>query len=799
MKHILTFFAFVFVIAYAKAQVGINTDTPDPKSILDIQSTDKGILVPRMTETQRDAIDPAPNGLMVYNLTTKSLSLRIEGQWVDLNNVVSIPQKQFALVDYAQIDLPEGGGTAEVESNVKFTRIAVAPNSLMFDSGANLLTVGGSGTVNRITFNQAGKYLIRISGKFTKKTNGSDGAAYNRNLRGRLILKKNDCSPTTTNNEFLDTWFHLSNGTNAANDKINYAIVDMAAGDFICLNAKKDIMSTTASATGLGRFNNVLIEVEKLAIQASMSLNCSGTIHAGTLTENITASGVSTTIPYTGGNGQAYSSSTAYSTGVTGLTATLAAGTLNVGSGNLVFNITGTPTSSGTASFTVNIAGQSCTFTREVLSLPIPPINYRFGASTSDASRAVLQTSDGGYLIGAHVTGTLASGDVTETGRGGIDFWFLKIDATGTKQWDKRFGGTLGDMLEEVQETSDGGFIITGWIYAGGGDVSGTVQGERAMWVLKLDASGNKVWDKVLDGPGQDYGFSIQQLSDGGYIVGGYTMSSASGDVTNTNHGGSDFWIVKLDASGSKQWDKLYGGIGSESLINLTKTSDGGYIAVGEQEGSASGDVTGTNQGGSDCWILKLDASGNKQWDKLYGGSGGDDSQIILQAPDGGYFVGGYSSSVSAPGEVNPSNNGLTDFWLMKLDASGNKVWSKLYGGIGNELMNDMVLTSDGGVVMSGYTSSSASGDVSGTSKGGNDYWILKVDASGNVVWDKLYGGSANENVRVMISQTSFGGFIVSGTSVTASAGTGDQVGLTSRGGNDIWVILLDSEGNLIE
>ncbi|SMC63130.1 T9SS C-terminal target domain-containing protein [Moheibacter sediminis] len=428
-----------------------------------------------------------------------------------------------------------------------------------------------------------------------------------------------------------------------------------------------------------------------------------------------------------------------------------------------------------------------------------PPINYRLGGSDMDRAYSVIQTTDGGYIVVGESRSS-ASGDVSGTNKGFTDSWIVKLDASGDIEWDKLYGGNGSESAWSIQQTTDGGYIIGGnSSSSASGNVSGAGKGNDDYWILKLDASGNIVWDKLYGGSGTESFTSIRQTTDGGYIVTGSTNSSNSGDVNATNKGVRDAWIVKLDASGNIDWKKLYGGSGNESVNSVQQTPDGGYILAGVSQSSASGNVSDVNNGGQDYWILKLDASGNIAWDKLYGGSNREVAASIELTTDGGFIVAGISAS-SVSGDVSGVNNGGEDYWILKLDASGNKVWDKLYGGSNNESALDMKQTADGGYIIAGRSMSSASGDVSGVNNGAGatDYWIVKLDAFGNLIWEKLYGGIDADSAN-SIQQITGGGYIVVGDSAHTSAENGDQTGLISRGNYDYWILLLDENGNLIE
>lgn len=424
------------------------------------------------------------------------------------------------------------------------------------------------------------------------------------------------------------------------------------------------------------------------------------------------------------------------------------------------------------------------------------PINYRLGGSGDDVANSIKRTADGGYITVGSTTSS-ASGDMTGVSKGWTDVWVVKAKADGTIEWQKNYGGGGYDYGYDIQQTAEGGYIVSGSTSsAGSGDVTGAVKGESDVWVLKLDALGNITWQKNYGGRYSEYGYSIQQTTDGGYIVLGDTRSSASGDVTGTLRGTYDMWILKLDASGNITWNKTYGSNSEDFAYSIQQTADGGYIFAGSILTPGTGDSAGPAKGGPDVWVVKLNTSGNIVWEKNYGGSGHNAAYSIRQTTDGGYIVVGGTSS-SASGDVTGTSKGGLDLWVLKLTASGSITWQNNYGGSSYDSGYDIQQTTDGGYIVGGYTYSSASGDVTGTSKGGNDYWILKLTASGSITWQKNYGGASNDYLE-SIQQTVDGKYIVAGYSAHASAGTGNQTGVVSRGGDDIWIITLDENGNIM-
>ena len=428
----------------------------------------------------------------------------------------------------------------------------------------------------------------------------------------------------------------------------------------------------------------------------------------------------------------------------------------------------------------------------------IPTVQWErlFGGSWDDYGYSVQQTSDGGYvLLGESYSS--ASGDVTgkihgtpdQYGMYPPDCWVVKLDAAGAVQWEKLLGGSGDDCGRSVQQTSDGGYVLLGQSSSSAsGDITGTNRGAGDLWVVKLDAAGAVQWQKLLGGSGDDIAYSVQATSDGGYVLLGESSSSASGDVTGTNHGGYDFWVVKLDAAGTVQWEKLLGGTGYDSGRSVQQTSDGGYVLLGPSHSTANGDISGRTHGGNDFWVVKLDAAGAIQWEKLLGGRGYEFGHSVQQTSDGGYVLLGESYS-SASGDITGMTHGSWDFWVVKLDAAGTVQWQKLLGGSWQDYGYSVQPTSDGGYVLLGESWSSASGDVTGTNHGNNDLWVVKLDAGGAVQWEKLLGGSGDDYAS-SVQQASDGSYVLLGYS--RSSASGDITG-TNHGGLDFWVVKLDA------
>ncbi|MFZ8835359.1 MAG: T9SS type A sorting domain-containing protein [Candidatus Caldipriscus sp.] len=357
-----------------------------------------------------------------------------------------------------------------------------------------------------------------------------------------------------------------------------------------------------------------------------------------------------------------------------------------------------------------------------------------YGGTNSEGAYSVQQTSDGGYIVAG---GTLSFGVDSS------DIFLIKTDANGNVQWAKTYGGTAWDYAYSVQQTSDGGYIVAGRTRSFGAGLSDA-------FLVKTDANGNVIWAKTYGGTGTDYARSIQQTSDGGYIVAGITWSFGAG--------GLDIFLIKTDANGNVIWSKTYGGTGWDEAYSVQQTSDGGYIVAGYTLSFGAGDY--------DIFLIKTDANGNVIWSKTYGGTGWDWAYSVQQTSDGGYIVAGYTLSFGA---------GDYDIFLIKTDANGNIIWAKTYGGTGWDWAYSVQQTSDGGYIVAGFTR------FFGT--GYDDIFLIKTDASGNIQWDKTYGGTSGDYAS-SVQQTSDGGYIVAG--VTESFG-GAFLVKTDANGNVIW------------
>ncbi len=383
-------------------------------------------------------------------------------------------------------------------------------------------------------------------------------------------------------------------------------------------------------------------------------------------------------------------------------------------------------------------------FSTAVLIAQAPTVQWQrsIGGSGAEEPQCIRQTSDGGFVM----IGRTTSNDAYVTGyHGGYnDWWVVKLTAFGILEWQKALGGTGIECANSVQETSDGGFIVAGYSNSNDGDVTGNHGGIDA-WVVKLSSSGNIEWQKTVGGNLDDRAVGIVQTFDGGFVVVAAT-NSTNGDVTDI-YGGYDALVVKLSGLGSIEWKKTYGNAGWDTPTCIQQTSDGGYIMTGHTD--VNFDLSQI-----DFWVLKLTEIGNVEWQKTLGGTFSDFAYSIKQTSDGGYIIAGdfYPSAQDPEGDWV-----YTDAMIMKLSSTGLVEWQKPIGGTKGETIYSIEQTVDGEYVAAGVTNSN---DDDNFQYGNIDAWIVKLTGSGELKWQRRLGGTSYDMTN-SIQQTSDEGYIV--------------------------------------
>jgi hypothetical protein len=360
-----------------------------------------------------------------------------------------------------------------------------------------------------------------------------------------------------------------------------------------------------------------------------------------------------------------------------------------------------------------------------------------FGGSHHDLGTSVQQTTDGGYIL----TGWTFS--FARSGFGRPDLWLIKTNTAGDTLWTKIFGKSGYDFGYSVQQSMDGGFIVTGSI---------TYQSDEDVLLLKTNSLGDTLWTKIFEGIEASYGNSVQQTTDGGYIIVGGTFAFGSG--------GGDVWLIKTDENGDELWNKTFGGSSYDWGNSICQTNDGGYVITGTSYSFGSGE--------NDVWLIKTDASGDTLWTKTYGDSEHDVGKSVQQTTDGGYIITGWTESFGLYSD--------SDVWLIKTDAEGNLLWEKTFGSASEEVGNSVQQTMDGGYVIVGSTDSFNAGGL----------WLIKTNELGDSIWTKTIGCSGD--LGNSIKQTSDGGFIVVGGVLSLGAGL-----------YDVWLVKTTADVSKIE
>lgn len=354
-------------------------------------------------------------------------------------------------------------------------------------------------------------------------------------------------------------------------------------------------------------------------------------------------------------------------------------------------------------------------------------------------------------------------------------------------QWANKYGGSNVDIPFVIKLTTDGGTIVAGYTDSKDGHVSNTASRDYwDLWVTKLDRCGNIQWQRVWGGTGYESARDIEQTSDGGYIVLGETNSTDGGVVAGFG-GTKDIWLLKLDAAGTLQWQKRYGGSGLDIGNHLQILGDGSFL-IAASSSSNDGDIQGNHGTGgyTDGVIMRINATGGLVWSKCFGGSKNEEL-LDFEILNNRIYLGGYANSTD--GDIPPSQKNY-DVWLLAIDLNGNKIYSKVYGGAQNDVAYSMTLARDGSLTFAGYTTSN-DGDVSGA-KGSQDYWVVNIGTDGKLNWQKVLGGSDAEYANNILTDAD-GGFLIGGISYSSD---GDITAAMGEG--DYWVVKLDATGNVL-
>ena len=343
--------------------------------------------------------------------------------------------------------------------------------------------------------------------------------------------------------------------------------------------------------------------------------------------------------------------------------------------------------------------------------------NKTYGGLDNEEGYHIQQTNDGGYII---VGDTSSYGEI-------VDVWMVKTNSQGNEEWNKTFGGENADVGMFIQQTDDGGYVITG--HTGSYGVQNEFSTIIDVWLIKTDENGTEEWNKTYGGTGLDYSEAVRQTLDRGYIIVGYTDSFGASD--------NDLWLIKTDENGTEEWNKTYGGSGDDIASFMIQNNNEDYLILGHTGSFGAGQ--------DDIWIINVDDNGVEQWNRTYGGADYDFGESISQTNDDGYIIVGSTLSY---------RDGPSDLWLIKINSNGEEEWNKTFGGRDMDCGNDVKQTSDGGYIITGETESFDSDS--------KDLWLIKTDPNGNKEWDNLFGGP-NYDAGYSILQAQDGSYIITG------------------------------------
>lgn len=409
-----------------------------------------------------------------------------------------------------------------------------------------------------------------------------------------------------------------------------------------------------------------------------------------------------------------------------------------------------------------------------------------FGGSGDEFVRKMIYLPDGGAVIMGITSST--NGDITMP-RGDNDIWVFRIGASGNLLWSKTLGGSGVDEFRSADKTLDNGFILTGYTNSNDWDVSGN-HGLEDIWVVKLNSSGIIQWQKCLGGSTSERPRAIMAMEDGNYVITGSTTST-NGDVTN-QHGNNDLWIIKLNASGSILWQRAYGGTQHETGFHSVLSADGSSLTALANVTSNDGDVSGYSGIGftPDVWVVNVSyANGTLNWQRCIGGSFSEEPVALVKDADGNYLV---SMTTNSGDRDAATTHGSNDVLLVRLNPSGTRLWAKCFGGSKAEYLQVLINDTSARSYVMAATTSSPDGDVTGfhqppnASDSSTDAWVLKVDYSGNLKWQKALGGYSAD-VLTNLHKTGENSYILTGQ---ANSGDGDINNFQDW--YDVWVLHLN-------
>jgi hypothetical protein len=355
-----------------------------------------------------------------------------------------------------------------------------------------------------------------------------------------------------------------------------------------------------------------------------------------------------------------------------------------------------------------------------------------FGGTNEEICRALVETSGGGFAL---------LGSTQSFGAGGRDYYLVRTDTLGHELWNRTYGGSGDDVGYALQQTRNGGFICAGR--------SNSLPGGYNAWIVRTNGNGDTLWTRKVGGSQRDECYGVVETLDSGFVCAGYTASYGRG---------GDFWLFKLNARGDSLWSRTYGGSGIDMCYALLPTADGGFLLGGQTQSYGQNADSAPND-----WIVHTAANGDSLWSRVFGGSSGDACTALCSGPDGGYYLGGYTSSFGA---------GREDAWLIRVAANGDSLWGRAFGGTGSDYCAAVLTDSSGNGVFAGWKN--------GT--GGDNYWLSGADPSGGLRWESSIGGNSPDQCNAALRGAD-GVYALAGSSFSFSHGNQDFWLVKTRGG----------------
>ncbi|HMO63871.1 MAG TPA: hypothetical protein PKE47_01360 [Verrucomicrobiota bacterium] len=379
----------------------------------------------------------------------------------------------------------------------------------------------------------------------------------------------------------------------------------------------------------------------------------------------------------------------------------------------------------------------------------------------------------------------------------------LVLPAAPPQVSDHVFGGSGEEGIRDVLPLPDGGLLLGGTLFgtSTNGNRTAASHGDTDFWIVRLDAAQQPLWDRVYGGAATDELRRMVALRDGGFLLIGGSASEPGGTRTAAREGGFDGWIVHIAEDGTPLWDRAYGGPDADRLDHGVELPDGGFLLVGTSSSEPGPAKTAALFGASDAWAVRVDARGNRLWDRSYGGAFAEESHAVIADRDGGSVVAGWSDSRPEAGNKTSPAHGQRDAWVLRLNDAGDILWDRSLGGRNEDWATDVVSAPDGGLLVVGNSLSREGGTktspnwspVGGTGLA-SDGWLNRLDPAGTLLWDRSYGGEQADGFQRGVAGP--GGYVFAGSSSSAPGGTKTSPKrFTEPFGSDGWAARVDLEG----